>query len=84
VTGLPLASFFIQGQFTLTTSDYAVRLAMIFLTAGTALAMLTNLIFTDSVRQHLSYKKFFIVSKKEAVRQPISMYQQCMRLKNIQ
>ena len=64
LTGLPLASFFIQGQFSLNTPEYAVRIAMIFLTAGTALAMFMNLIFTDSVRQHLSNKKCFSISTK--------------------
>lgn len=61
VTGLPLATFFIQGQFTFETPEYKVRLALICATGGTALVMLANIIFTDSVRQHLSFvDKLFI------------------------
>lgn len=76
LTGLPLAIFFIQGQFSLKTPEYAVRMAIIFLTAGTALAMLINLIFTDSIRQHLSYEKYFLIPVKVRIARQVLSYQQ--------
>jgi hypothetical protein len=75
VTGLPLASFFVQGQFSLKTPESAVRIGMIFLTAGTSLAMLMNLIFTDSVRERLLSHKYSLIPIKSRKKRRIAMYQ---------
>src|SRR5689334_7053916 len=74
LTGLPISSFFVHGQFSSKTPEYAVRIGMIFLTAGTSLAMLMNLIFTDSNRQHLSPYKYFLLLTNPK-KQKFSMYQ---------
>jgi hypothetical protein len=75
LTGLPLASFFVQGQFSLGTPEYSVRIGMIFFTAGTSLAMLMNIIFTDSVRQHLSSYKCFLIPNKLHKKSQLRKYQ---------
>jgi hypothetical protein len=75
LSGLPLASFFVQGQFSFQTPEYSVRIGMIFLTGGTSLAMLMNIIFTDSVRQHLSPYKYFLISNKLNKKSKIRQYQ---------
>jgi len=75
LSGLPLASFFVQGQFSFQTPEYSVRIGMIFLTGGTSLAMLMNIIFTDSVRQHLSPYKYFLIPNKLNKKSKIRQYQ---------
>jgi len=75
LTGLPIASFFVQGQFSFKTPEYAVRIGMIFLTGGTSLAMLMNLIFTDSVRQHFSCYKNILLPIKLRKERKLRMYQ---------
>jgi hypothetical protein len=75
ITGLPISVFFVQGQFSFQTPEYAVRIGMIFLCAGTSLAMLMNLIFTDSIRQHLSFKKCFLLPIKSRKKNQLSRYQ---------
>jgi hypothetical protein len=75
ITGFPISVFFVQGQFSFQTPEYAVRIGMIFLCAGTSLAMLMNLIFTDSIRQHLSFDKCFLLPIKSRKKIQLSRYQ---------
>jgi len=74
-TELPLASFFVQDQYSLKTPEYSVRIGMIFLTAGISLAMLMNIIFTNSVRQHLSSYKYFLIPNRLHKKLKLRMYE---------
>jgi hypothetical protein len=75
VTGFPMVTFFVQGQLSLTPPFYAVRMGMISLTGGTALAMLMNIIFTDSVRQHLLCERCCLIPTRSKKTQILVTYQ---------
>jgi hypothetical protein len=74
ITGLPISVFFIQGQLSLQTPVYAVRIGMIFFCGGTSLAMLMNLIFTDSIRKYLSSEKCFLLPVKSRKKSQLATY----------